>query len=183
MAAPIKRENRCYHHYPQLYDDLLRASLSNLNDTNILAFDASDSPSCGNPRTLWDILLNCGLTLIACTWNAIHPDIPDEDQGIIVITFDRWTLTHGFFACMGGFVLYVDGEPRTTLTPDELLQFAREGSVDIPEADIKDRSEGDMLSKCVAVLQLVWFITQFAARLAQHLPVTLLEIDTWVWLS
>ncbi|KAG2356734.1 hypothetical protein BDR07DRAFT_1380594 [Suillus spraguei] len=35
----------------------------------------------------------------------------------------EWTLTHGFFACMGGFVLYVDNQPRATLRPQELLQF------------------------------------------------------------
>ncbi|KAG2068124.1 hypothetical protein BDR04DRAFT_939403, partial [Suillus decipiens] len=85
-----------------------------------------------------------------------------------------WTLTHGFFACMGGFVLYIDGELRTTLIPDELLQFVHEEYVEIPlisEVDIRDRSKGNMLLKCVDILQLVWFITQFAARLAQHLPI------------
>ncbi|KAG1732798.1 hypothetical protein EDB19DRAFT_2026907 [Suillus lakei] len=82
---------------------------------------------------------------------------------------------------MGGFMLHVDGEPRATLEPDQLLQFVREGSVDIPditEADINGRSKGDGLSKCVAILQLVWFVIQLIARYAQNLPVTLLEIDT-----
>jgi hypothetical protein len=82
---------------------------------------------------------------------------------------------------MGGFVLYVDGEPRATLTPDELLRFVHEGSVEMPtitEAEIKDRSKGDGISKCVSILQLVWFVIQFFARYAQGLPVTLLEIDT-----
>jgi hypothetical protein len=94
---------------------------------------------------------------------------------------DGWTLTHGFFAGMGGFVLCVDGEPRATLTPDELVRFVGEGTVDEPvitEAEIKDRSKGDALSKCVAILQLVWFVIQLIARYAQNLPVTLLEIDT-----
>jgi hypothetical protein len=82
---------------------------------------------------------------------------------------------------MGGFVLCVDGEPQATLTPDELVRFVGEGTVDEPvitEAEIKDRSKGDALSKCVAILQLVWFVIQLIARYAQNLPVTLLEIDT-----
>ncbi|KAG1814712.1 uncharacterized protein BJ212DRAFT_1432092 [Suillus subaureus] len=94
---------------------------------------------------------------------------------------DGWTETHGFFAWMGGFMLYVDGGPRGILTPDELLQFVRDGCVEMPaitEADIKDRSKGDMLSKWVAILQLVWFVIQLIARYIQNLPVTLLEIDT-----
>ncbi|KAG2120185.1 hypothetical protein BD769DRAFT_1361868 [Suillus cothurnatus] len=192
-------------------------SLQSLNDTHILVISGSDSLSC-NTRTLWDILLTCWLTLFACTWTAIHPDIPSMNEGVVAITFRRlllmvmallgpefviswaawqflcarqvtenfnnafgWTLTHGFFAWMGGFILYVDGKPRATLTPDELLQFVREGSVEMPvitEADIEDRSKGDVLSKSVAILQLVWFIIQLIARYAQNLLVTLPEIDT-----
>ncbi|KAG2356746.1 hypothetical protein BDR07DRAFT_1326323, partial [Suillus spraguei] len=94
----------------------------------------------------------------------------------------EWTLTHGFFAYMGGFVLYVDEPPRrVTLTPEELLQFVRAKSVEKPvitKAEIQDRSKGDLISKCVAILQLVWFVIQFIARYAQNLPVTLLEVDT-----
>jgi hypothetical protein len=82
---------------------------------------------------------------------------------------------------MGGFILYVDGHPRATLTPDELLRFVQDGSVDIrfvAEADIEDRSKSDALSKGIALIQIVWFILQLAARYAQSLSITLLEIDT-----
>ncbi|KAG0694496.1 hypothetical protein DFH29DRAFT_1083810 [Suillus ampliporus] len=94
-----------------------------------------------------------------------------------------WTVTHGFFMWMGGFMLYVDGKPRATLTPDELLKFVcgPEGSVDMPiitEAEIKDKSKGDGLSKGIAILQLVWFVIQLVARYVQNLPITLLEFDT-----
>ncbi|KAG2114962.1 hypothetical protein BD769DRAFT_1363619 [Suillus cothurnatus] len=95
--------------------------------------------------------------------------------------FNGWTKTHGFFAWMGGFVLYVDGQPRGTLTPDELSQFVRDKLVEMPvitEAEIRDRSNGDMLSKCIAIFQLLWFIIQIIVRYVQKLPVTLLEIDT-----
>ncbi|KIK36809.1 hypothetical protein CY34DRAFT_810969 [Suillus luteus UH-Slu-Lm8-n1] len=88
-----------------------------------------------------------------------------------------WTLTHGFFVWMGGFVLYVNGGSQATLTPDEFARFVREGYVEMPvitEADIEDRSKSDGLYGCFAILQLLWFI----ARTAQGLPVTLLEIDT-----
>ncbi|KAG1794786.1 uncharacterized protein HD556DRAFT_1236346 [Suillus plorans] len=182
------------------------ASLSSLNNTSPHILDASNCPSC-NTRSLWDILLSCGLTLFACTWTAVHPNIPGMDEGKIAITSRRlfimamaliapelmitwatrqffsarWTITHGFFAWMGGFMLYVDGMPRATLTPDELLEFVRRGSVDMPvitEAEMEDRSKGDGLSKGIAILQLVWFVAQLVARYIQNLPITLLEIDT-----
>ncbi|KAG1777299.1 hypothetical protein EV702DRAFT_969981 [Suillus placidus] len=188
------------------------------NGTSILTLDASDSPPSNNTRTLWNIIWSCGVTLFACAWTAIHPNIPGMDEKRLAIFFRRilimimvliapeliltwasrqfssaiavkkqfndaleWTMTHGFFAWMGGFMLYVDREPRATLTPDELLQFIREESVDMPviqKADIEDRSKGDILSKGVAIFQLAWFVLQLTARRVQNLPITLLEIDT-----
>jgi hypothetical protein len=97
------------------------------------------------------------------------------------VEFERWKMTHGFFAWMGGFMLYVDGKPRAALTTDELLRFVRMGSVDMPvisEAEIQDRSKGDGLSKGIALVQLVWFVIQLIARYVQNLPITLIEIDT-----
>ncbi|OAX37860.1 hypothetical protein K503DRAFT_692597 [Rhizopogon vinicolor AM-OR11-026] len=93
----------------------------------------------------------------------------------------QWTATHGFFAWMGGFRLYVNGSPQVTLTPDELGYFVDSCSVDMPvltEEDIEDRSKEDVLSKGVAILQLTWFVAQFVVRYAHNLPVTLLEINT-----
>ncbi|OJA10965.1 hypothetical protein AZE42_08484 [Rhizopogon vesiculosus] len=235
------------------------------NGTSIPALDVSDSLSCNDIRTLSDIIWGCTATLFACTWTAIHPNIPGMDERKVAIVLRRlfmmviallapeliitwatlqffsaqkatkdfndtfgarygqaesghlnigeeiaatvlpeispslemdsaeasarkskdgyrkWAVTHGFFAWMGGFLLYVNDKPRAPLTPDELHGFVSDGSVDMPdiaEADILDRSKGDELSKSVAMLQLVWFVIQLIARWVQKLPVTLLEVDT-----
>ncbi|KAG1848544.1 hypothetical protein DFJ58DRAFT_467307 [Suillus subalutaceus] len=234
------------------------ASLPSLNGTSVRTLDASDCPSC-NTRTLWDIIWSCGVTLFACTWTAVHTNVPGMDEKAFAITsrrlftmvmaliapelmvtwatrqffsaraaakdfndeigaqraktqgdhqviseatvqslgeiekssgspsgpkpadFTVWTATNGFFAWMGGFMLYIDSKPHATLTPPELLHFVHEGYVDMPiitEADIEDRSKGDGLSKGIAILQLAWFVAQLVARYVQNLPVTLLEIDT-----
>ncbi|KAG1721793.1 hypothetical protein EDB19DRAFT_1646207 [Suillus lakei] len=182
-------------------------SLPSFNSTSIPTFDVSNTPSYSYTRSLWNIIWSCCLTIFACTWTAIHPNIPGMNEGKVakltrrmllmvpaiiapelMITWAtrqffsaQWTLTHGFFAWTGGFMLYVNGEPRATLTPDELLRFVCAGLVDMPvitEAEIEDRSKDDGLSKGVAILQLVWFVTQLIARYVQKLPMTLLEIDT-----
>ncbi|KAG1814677.1 uncharacterized protein BJ212DRAFT_1569089, partial [Suillus subaureus] len=109
--------------------------------------------------------------------NSPHPSAPHAASR----EFRGWTVTHGFFAWMGGFMLYVNGKPRATLTPEELECFVRKGSVEMPvivEADIEDRSKGDTLSKGIAILQLAWFVLQLVARYVQNLPITLLELDT-----
>ncbi|KAJ8582547.1 hypothetical protein M405DRAFT_867744 [Rhizopogon salebrosus TDB-379] len=72
--------------------------------------------------------------------------------------FKEWTVTHGFFAWMGGLLLYVNGELRATLTPDELLRFKIE-------------------ARDIAILQLGWFVLQLVTRYIQNLPITSLEID------
>ncbi|KAG0695652.1 hypothetical protein DFH29DRAFT_1029745, partial [Suillus ampliporus] len=201
-----------------LYISFASASPPSLNDTTIPTLDASDCPSCSDTRSLLAIIWSCAATLFACTWTAIHPNIPGMKEGKVAITFHRlfimvialvapelmitwaarqyfsarqakkdfnkafeWTMAHGHFAWMGGFILYVNDKPRATLSPDELLNFVRWGCVDMPvimKAEIEDRSKGDALSKGIAILQLVWFVIQLVARYVQNLPITLLEIDT-----
>ncbi|KAG1848373.1 hypothetical protein C8R48DRAFT_408716 [Suillus tomentosus] len=72
----------------------------------------------------------------------------------------EWTTTHAFFAWMGGFMLYFNDKPRATLTPDKLLHFVHEGSVEMPiivEADMEDRSKGDA------------FISELMNKLERHI--------------
>ncbi|KAJ6573055.1 hypothetical protein DFH09DRAFT_1079211 [Mycena vulgaris] len=90
------------------------------------------------------------------------------------------TFTHGFFFSMGGFVSQI-GHPITTfkqledpLLGPEYLSAIRKVKV----AYITARSKGDALSKGVALMQGLWFITQYIARIHQHLPVTELEVAT-----
>ncbi|KAG1814684.1 uncharacterized protein BJ212DRAFT_346804 [Suillus subaureus] len=109
--------------------------------------------------------------------NSPHPSAPHFAGR----NFREWTMTHGFFAWMGGFILYCDNKPRATLTPKELMEFVHKGYVDIPDitqAEIEGRSKADALSKGIAILQLAWFVLQFNARCIQNLPITLFEIDT-----
>ncbi|KAG2136379.1 uncharacterized protein EDB93DRAFT_788549 [Suillus bovinus] len=61
----------------------------------------------------------------------------------------EWTVTHGFFAWMGGFMLYLDDEPQTTSLPMEREDFVNEGSVEmstIEDTETEGRSESDALS-------------------------------------
>ena len=47
---------------------------------------------------------------------------------------------------------------------------------DITKAEILDKSKSNSLGKAVVCLQVGGFVLQFGARLAQHLPITLLEV-------
>ena len=66
-----------------------RASLPNFNGTTIRTLDVTDCLSCSNTRTLSDIIWSCVVTLFACTWTAIHPNIPGVDEGKVAIISRR----------------------------------------------------------------------------------------------
>ncbi|KIM77491.1 hypothetical protein PILCRDRAFT_11937 [Piloderma croceum F 1598] len=89
-----------------------------------------------------------------------------------------WTRTHGFFAVMGGFMLYEDDKPPSIIDPSDLGPYLRRGEIDITQKEIQDRSRGDVLSKGLVVVQTGWFILQCIARSSKHLPITEIELVT-----
>ncbi|KAF8969323.1 hypothetical protein BDZ97DRAFT_1653715 [Flammula alnicola] len=174
-------------------------------------------------RTMWDILWSCIVTIFACTWSAVHPNIPDPREsgwtcfkrrvvmmfyamiapevmvvwalrqyfgaGKIMRDYNEhiakaarsWTMAHGFFVQMGGYMLCKDGRPVRTLDYKSLKNLIMDKAIDIStitEVDIKNRSNGDFISKGIVVLQTTWFIIQCIARWSEKLPLTELEVVT-----
>lgn len=89
-------------------------------------------------------------------------------------------MTHGFFALMGGFMVFEDNkdpQPRT-LDPFKLEDYLARGEIDITIQEIQDRSKSDSLSKGLVIVQTGWFILQCIARQMEHLPMSELEIVT-----
>ncbi|TFK41678.1 hypothetical protein BDQ12DRAFT_678335 [Crucibulum laeve] len=61
-----------------------------------------------------------------------------------------WTIVHGHFFQMGGFILQEDGKPLTTLLEDTLSSLLKAGSIEFPtttEDEINDKSKGIFSSK------------------------------------
>ena len=102
----------------------------------------------------------------------------------------EWTVVHGFYAAMGGFVFELDStvasalclpdvEPhRLTITPCGLTVLAQCGLLPaISEKDIRDKSKADGLAKTIVCLQAGWMVLQTIVRIAYGLPVSLLEVN------
>lgn len=49
----------------------------------------------------------------------------------------------------------------------------------LAEDDLDDRNKGDLVVKCMAILQVLCFMAQFFSRFRAHLPITQLEILTF----
>ncbi|KAI4166591.1 MAG: hypothetical protein LQ343_007927, partial [Gyalolechia ehrenbergii] len=92
---------------------------------------------------------------------------------------------------MGGFAFTIDsshqnflpdGVTRTTLTPDGLrvlLHHEPDALPDITAEQIKDSSKVDGSKKTLVCIQALWFCMRCITRLAQSLPVSLLELNTF----
>ncbi|KAK0710086.1 hypothetical protein B0T26DRAFT_861322 [Lasiosphaeria miniovina] len=103
-------------------------------------------------------------------------------------TYRLWTMTHSFYATMGGFVLntaqegqdpYIPGSPRLYLLPEGTAALAKMGLLPPVSKDyILDKSNADGLAKLIVVAQSGWFTLQLLTRWAMKLPVTPLELTT-----
>ncbi|KAH9953839.1 hypothetical protein BC827DRAFT_1145267 [Russula dissimulans] len=94
---------------------------------------------------------------------------------------EGWTITHGFFATMGGFMEYEGNRPVRVLLPEDLRSYSLTGNGDFPrmsKTEIEDKSKGDFISKALVVLQTGWFVVQCIARAGRGLPITELELVT-----
>ncbi|PTB64813.1 hypothetical protein BBK36DRAFT_141418 [Trichoderma citrinoviride] len=102
----------------------------------------------------------------------------------------QWTMVHGFYAGMGGFVFdtatteMLQGPPfvpqrRLHLTPRGVQLLARCGLLpDISVEEIKDKSKTDGSGKLICYVQVGWMVVQAAVRVAVGLPITPLETNT-----
>ncbi|KIK64257.1 hypothetical protein GYMLUDRAFT_437380 [Collybiopsis luxurians FD-317 M1] len=191
-----------------------------------LSTAASDSiPQAGSSdatRSTSEIVWSCITTIFACTWVAVHPNVPFihasnrellwrrakilavaliAPEFVIIWAanqlrsafhavrtlreFDacqHWTMTHGMFLVMGGFMLTdASGKISQVLQEKNLAHLLFQGDIVLPhisESEIMDRSKGDALAKTLVLIQTTWFIAQVISRAVLHLPITELELTT-----
>ena len=96
--------------------------------------------------------------------------------------YNGWTMRHGFYANMGGFVV----EPRDSkpfpVNSKQLHYLVTRGYTPFPSIsgkDIWDKSKQDGFQKILTLVQTLWFSIQVLGRAIQHLPVTTLELTTF----
>ncbi|EIW76454.1 hypothetical protein CONPUDRAFT_64509 [Coniophora puteana RWD-64-598 SS2] len=181
-------------------------------------------PLISNNRSLWTIISTCLLTIFACIYTAIHPNVPSPYDGTITILIravgtmvmavlapelmvawaarqylsardftetmqrglyrphdETWTISHSFYAYMGGFMVYHEGKPWRTITPANLLKAIEDGNINLirlTRNEINDTSKGNFISKGLVLLQVSWFCLQLIARHMTQLNITPLELAT-----
>ncbi|KAF8252093.1 hypothetical protein K440DRAFT_537551 [Wilcoxina mikolae CBS 423.85] len=94
---------------------------------------------------------------------------------------EKITLKKAFYAVMGGFSFKMTDTNTVTL---EVEMLVKEGAIEkirrYPIAAIDDKSKADYLAKVLACFQASWILLQCLGRKIDHLPSTLLELNTVV---
>ncbi|KIK64275.1 hypothetical protein GYMLUDRAFT_162048 [Collybiopsis luxurians FD-317 M1] len=180
------------------------------------------TPVIGSTRSTAGIVWSCITTIFACTWLAVHPNVPSihasqrelfwrrvkilivaliAPEFIIVWAANQlrcargalktlrefnacrhWTMTHGMFLAMGGFMLTdASGKCLQVLQVKQLSLLLPKDAITLPhisESEIMDKSKGDALAKTLVLIQTTWFIAQVISRAVLHLPIAELELTT-----
>jgi hypothetical protein len=95
--------------------------------------------------------------------------------------YHQWTLSHAFFADMGGFVLHTRDMVPFPVDAKQLHFLVTQGYVKYPtvnEQVIKDKNKVDGLLRIITLGQIIWFVINMCGRAAQGLAITCGELTT-----
>ncbi|KAK3345851.1 hypothetical protein B0T25DRAFT_265036 [Lasiosphaeria hispida] len=94
---------------------------------------------------------------------------------------EKWTMRHGFYANMGGFMLHARDSTPFPINAKQVLWLVKHEHLTFPtlsERDIEDKSKADGFAKFATCVQTTWLVVHCICRAVQHLPVTTLELTT-----
>lgn len=97
--------------------------------------------------------------------------------------YDQWTLRHGFYANMGGFILQPRDSQPFPVNAKQIKYLVTRGYISewpiITEKEVWDKSKQDGFQKTLTLLQTGWFVLQCLGRAIQRLPMSTLELMTF----
>ncbi|KAK3996556.1 hypothetical protein QBC44DRAFT_304066 [Cladorrhinum sp. PSN332] len=112
-----------------------------------------------------------------CQWSSARKSVRDMHAAGVA----DWTVVHGFYADMGGFILHSPDMPPFPVNSRAIHYLVGKNYLVFPkteERDIRDRSKADKFAKSLAVVQIGWMACQCLARIKESLLVTPLEMTT-----
>ncbi|KAF7424265.1 hypothetical protein PC9H_009571 [Pleurotus ostreatus] len=155
----------------------------------------------GDTRSPLGIAWSCLAIIFACTWTAIHPNIPSERIRHSEWKLRRWRLIQAIWALMVPelMVMWAVQQWAEARRVSEAYNAANgigkggmaalndvekndgtgtDRTPTIEKEEIDDKSKGDALAKAIVVIQTSYFLIQLLARVARRLTITKLEIMT-----
>ena len=127
--------------------------------------------------------------IISIAWDQgrIARKVHQELKGKAAEDGVPWTVVHGHFATMGGFVIRYNmkgserGGVPYHLTADDVIFLRKNSHLEklprVTRDELCDTSKSDPLLKLIAIFQILWSIIQISARAIRRLPISLLELN------
>ncbi len=109
----------------------------------------------------------------------------DQPKELRKLIDEPFNLRYGFFAVMGGFRVPSPGleeeSSLISLTSGAVRGLAYSGRfLYVDDREVQDRSKADGLAKLLICVQVSWLSIECIARKISHLPLTILEIHTFI---
>ena len=95
--------------------------------------------------------------------------------------YSNWTLSHGFFADMGGILLQPRDSTPFLVNARQLVYLVQHRYIEYPQISseaIEDKSKADTMTKFLTVLQASWLLVQLGGRAKERLATTTLELSS-----
>lgn len=116
------------------------------------------------------------LTFASAQWGTAR----DSVRAFKASSYPQWTLRHGFFADMGGFLLITPDTPPFPVTSRHIHYLVTHDYLDMPDISVRemvDKSKQDTVAKMVTFFQVTYLVLQCIARASQHLTITTMELS------
>ncbi|KAJ5625117.1 hypothetical protein N7510_001426 [Penicillium lagena] len=110
-------------------------------------------------------------------WESAHQSVKDFNT----LGIKGWTMTHAFYADMGGFHLKTDDFVAFPINAKQLHYLITNGYVDAPVLDkkrIADKNKVDSMLRLLTLFQTLWFIINVCGRASQNLEICTGELTT-----
>lgn len=110
-------------------------------------------------------------------WESARQSVADfKGSGI-----EWWTMTHAFYADMGGFVLKARDSEPFPINAKQLHYLIMKEYVQVPKIDerlIADKNKVDGMLRLITLCQTLWFIVSIVGRAWLQLAITTGELTT-----
>ena len=116
------------------------------------------------------------LTYASGQWGTAQESVRAFNE----LGFPQWTLKHGFFADMGGFLLTPPDSDPFPITARHLNWLVSNGFLPYPNVtpkEIWDKSKQDTLAKVITTFQISYLVLQCIGRAVQGLVITTMELS------
>lgn len=117
-------------------------------------------------------------SMAAEQWESANQSVQEFRK----LGYSQWTMQHGFFADMGGFLLQSPDVPMFPVDSEQLAYLVKNNYLQYPAIEketIGDRNKADGFARLVTCVQITWFFIQCLVRWQQRLAISTLEITTF----